>query len=101
MRRRPYFRPDGKPARRILSFLGALVALGGCPCTWASVSIPPWMQSQLGASLPQHDPDADAVTLYSDVNVVVTPNGKIRRTQRIVYRILRNQGARRAVVRLD
>jgi hypothetical protein len=59
------------------------------------------MQSQLGASLPQHDPDADAVTLYSDVNVVVTPNGKIRRTQRIVYRILRNQGARRAVVRLD
>jgi uncharacterized protein DUF3857/transglutaminase superfamily protein len=101
MRRRPYFRPDAKPARRILSFLGALVALGGCPCTWASVSIPPWMQSQLGASLPQHDPDADAVTLYSDVNVVVTPNGKIRRTQRIVYRILRNQGARRAVVRLD
>jgi hypothetical protein len=101
MRRRPYFRPDAKPARRILSFLGALVALGGCPCTWASVSIPPWMQSQLGASLPQHDPDADAVTLYSDVNIVVTPNGKIRRTQRIVYRILRNQGARRAVVRLD
>jgi hypothetical protein len=101
MRRRPYFRPDAKPARRILSFLGALVALVGCPYTWASVSIPPWMQSQLGASLPQHDPDADAVTLYSDVNVVVTPNGKIRRTQRIVYRILRNQGARRAVVRLD
>jgi hypothetical protein len=101
MRRRPYFRPDGKPARRILSFLGALVALVGCPYTWASVSIPPWMQSQLGTPLPQHDPDADAVTLYSDVNVVVTPNGKIRRTQRIVYRILRNQGARRAVVRLD
>jgi hypothetical protein len=101
MRRRPYFRPDAKPARRILSFLGALVALVGCPYTWASVSIPPWMQSQLGTPLPQHDPDADAVTLYSDVNVVVTPNGKIRRTQRIVYRILRNQGARRAVVRLD
>jgi hypothetical protein len=101
MRRRPYFRPDANPARRILSFLGALVALVGCPYTWASVSIPPWMQSQLGTPLPQHDPDADAVTLYSDVNVVVTPNGKIRRTQRIVYRILRNQGARRAVVRLD
>jgi len=59
------------------------------------------MQSQLTASLPQHDSDADAITLYSDISVTVAPNGKIHRAQRIVYRILRNQGARRAVLRVD
>lgn len=97
MRRRPYYRP----AEWLATSLGALLALGSSPWAWASVSIPPWMQSQVGASLPQHDADADAVTLYSDVSVAVAPNGKIRRTQRIVYRILRSQGARRAIVRVD
>ena len=97
MRRRPYYRP----AEWLATSLGALLALGSSSWTWASVSIPPWMQSQVGASLPQHDADADAVTLYSDVSVAVAPNGKIRRTQRIVYRILRSQGARRAIVRVD
>jgi hypothetical protein len=109
MRRRPYYRPDERAAtrqfpgviRRILLCLGTLVTVGGGPWAWASVSVPPWMQAQVGTSLPQQDSDADAVTLYSDMNVTVTPNGKIRRIQRIVYRILRNQGARRAVVRVD
>jgi hypothetical protein len=119
MRRRPYYRRAGRiatrslsepgpafqrapgPVRQLFLSLAALVVLAGSPWAWAGVSIPPWMQSQLGASLPQHDSDADAVTLYSDVNVTVAPTGKIHRTRRIVYRILRNTGARRAIVRVD
>lgn len=105
MRRRPYCRPLERIATRlfrpVLVSLAVLAALGSSPWSWAGVSIPPWMQSQLGAPLPQHDSDADAVTLYSDVNVAVAPNGNIRKTRRIVYHILRNQGARRAVVRVD
>ena len=118
MRRRPYYRqaewvatrslsdspPRARPAggrRRWGVAAGALVAFASAPYALASVSIPPWLQSQLTASLPQHDSDADAVTLYSDVSVTVAPNGKIHRAQRIVYRILRNQGARRAVLRVD
>jgi transglutaminase-like putative cysteine protease len=123
MRRRPYYRRAGQAATRSLSdrvagaagaslvrqapgpsrraFFGTLLTLASSPWALASVSLPPWMQSQVATSLPQHDSDADAVTLYSDVNVTVTPDGKIRRLQRIVYRILRNQGARRAVVRVD
>lgn len=105
MRRRPYYRRAERiatsPIRPRFLAIGALVVLASSSWAWASVSIPPWMQSQLGAPLPQHDSDADAITLYSDVNVTVAPTGKIRRTQRIVYRILRNQGARRAIVRID
>ena len=105
MRRKPYYRPAQRGTtssiRSTLLCLGALVALGSSPWAWASVSVPPWMQSQVGAALPQHDSDTDAVTLYSEMDVAVAPNGKIHRTQRIVYRILRTQGARRAVVRVD
>jgi uncharacterized protein DUF3857/transglutaminase superfamily protein len=104
MRRKPYYRPAQRVAtrRRTVLPLGAWMALAGSPWACASgVAVPPWMQSQLGAALPQHDPDTDAVTLYSEVDVVVAPNGKSRRTQRIVYRILRSEGARRAVVRVD
>jgi hypothetical protein len=105
MRRKPYYPPaeriGARPIRQLFLSCGALLALAGSQWAWASVSIPTWMQSQVGAPLPQHDPDADAITMYSDVNVAVAPTGKIRRTQRIVYRILRNQGARRAVVRVD
>jgi hypothetical protein len=59
------------------------------------------MQSQLAAPLPDHDPEADAVTLYSDTTVTIEPNGKIRRAERVVYRILRSGGAQRALVRAD
>ena len=104
MRRKPYYRRAervGTRPLRLLLFLGALMGLGSSPWGWASVSVPPWMQSQVGAPLPQHEPEADAITLYCDVSVTVAPSGKIHKTQRIVYRILRNQGAKRAIVRAD
>ena len=104
MRRKPYYRraePVATRPRRLLLLIGALGGLGSSPWAWASVSVPLWMQSQVGAPFPQRDTDADAVTLYCDVSLTVAPNGKIHRTERIVYRILRNQGAKRAIVRAD
>jgi hypothetical protein len=80
--------------------VGTLIALGSSPLANA-VTVPPWLQSQVGASLPEHDAETDAVTLYSDTAVTVLPNGKIRRSERVVYRILRTQGAKRAIVRAD
>ncbi len=69
--------------------------------TVGAVTVPPWLQSQVGAALPAHDTDTAAVTLYSEVNVTVLPDGKMRKTQRVVYRILRAEGSGRAVVRID
>lgn len=81
--------------------LAALVAFGVSPTTGAAVTLPPWMQTQLGASLPEHDTETSAVTLYSAASVTLLPSGKILRTERVVYRILRTEGTRRALVRAD
>ena len=84
----------------VLVAIGALLALGSSRLAGA-VTLPAWMQSQVGAPLPQHDEHTAAVTLYSETAVTVLPNGRIRRAERVVYHILRTEGARRALVRAD
>ncbi len=58
-------------------------ALGGTPA---------WMRAQLTAQVPSHDAKADAATMYSETVLTVTPNGKIKRLNRQVIKILRPDG---------
>jgi hypothetical protein len=53
---------------------------------------PAWMHSLVNAPLPPHDDKTDAVKLYSEITLSVQPNGKIKRIERHVYRILRPGG---------
>jgi hypothetical protein len=96
----PVERFTTRAIRRTTAALGALIALAGCAVA-SAVTLPPWMQSQVGAPLPEHDAETDAVTLYSETIVTVLPSGRVRRAERVVYRILRAEGARRALIRAD
>lgn len=51
---------------------------------------PAWMRAQ--AQVPAHDTKADAVILYRETVLTVTPNGKIKRLDRQVSKILRPDG---------
>jgi hypothetical protein len=59
------------------------------------------MQAQLTAAMPAHDAETDAVLLYSDIALSVQANGRIQRQERNVYRILRPEGSKLALVRVD
>ena len=96
---------SGATRSRVRSSTAVAVVAGllllGSSVLAGAVTVPPWLQSQVGAALPAHDADTAAVTLYSEVNVTVLPDGRMRRAQRVVYRILRAEGGARAVVRVD
>ncbi len=62
---------------------------------------PPWLHAQVGAPVPAHDENTDAVQMYSEVVLTVQPNGRITRLERAAYRILRPDGAARGLVRVD
>lgn len=67
--------------------------------TPAVADAPAWMHAHAGDSLPPHDEKTTAAVLYSDSVLTVLPDGKMRRLDREVIRILRPDGASRAVVR--
>jgi len=58
----------------------------------AKADAPAWMHNLVNAPLPPHDEKTDAVKLYSEITLNVQPNGKIKRIERQVYRILRPGG---------
>ena len=64
--------------------------------TTAQGGAPAWMRAQLGAQVPAHDEKADAVILYRETALTVTPNGKIKRLYRQVTKILRPDGVDQA-----
>jgi len=53
---------------------------------------PAWMHALVNAPLPPHDEKTDAVLLYSEDILNVQANGKIKSTERRVYKILRPDG---------
>ena len=53
---------------------------------------PQWMHALVNVPLPAHDEKTDAVMLYSEEILSVQGNGKIKRTERRVYKILRPDG---------
>jgi transglutaminase-like putative cysteine protease len=64
-------------------------------------SAPDWMRAQVGAPLPAHDAETDAVALYSETLLTVQAPGKMKRLERRVYKILRANGESYGVVRVD
>src|SRR5258708_5060078 len=53
---------------------------------------PAWMHNLVNSPLPAHDEKTDAIKLYSEITFTVQGNGKIKRTERHAYRILRPDG---------
>ena len=59
------------------------------------------MQAQVNASVPEHAETTEAALLYSESILTVQPNGQLKHLDRRVYRILRDDGQGRGVVRVD
>src|SRR6267378_410731 len=64
----------------------------------ASGDAPQWMHALVGLPLPTYDEKTDAVLLYSEMNVTVLSEEKVRTQVREVYKILRPAGRERGVV---
>jgi len=86
-------------ARRLSGLLAAawLVASDAAMAT----SAPSWMQALPGVPVPAHDDKADAVKLYAETIFTVQANGRIKRLDRVAYRILRPEGEARGELRRD
>ena len=62
---------------------------------------PQWMHAVANAALPEHDEKTSAVLLYSEDMLSVQSNGKIKKVERRVYKILRPDGRRYGTFRAD
>src|SRR5215469_11375687 len=82
--------------------LAALIALfvGLTPSARAG-DAPPWMHALVNLPLPEHDEKTDAVLLLAEDTFTVQGNGKMKRVERRVYKILRPDGRRYGTVRAD
>ncbi len=89
--------------RRTLLFFFwiAICAVSIAPRAAASGDAPPWMHALVGVTLPSYDEKTDAVLLYSETNVAVLSQDKIRKHVREAYKILRPEGRERGTVRID
>ena len=62
---------------------------------------PPWMHALVNVPLPQHDEKTDAVVLLVEDTFAVQGNGKMKRIERRVYKILRPDGRRYGTIQAD
>jgi predicted transglutaminase-like cysteine proteinase len=93
-----YNRLQRRRATRRIAFL-ALASLGllaFVPC--ATADAPQWMHAHANVTLPNYDDKTNAVLLYSETNVTVISQDKIRTTVREAYKILRPEGRRYGTV---
>jgi transglutaminase-like putative cysteine protease len=74
--------------------LAVIVFLSGmfAPPTARGGDAPAWMKVLVRVPVPEHDPKTDAVLLYAEDVLSVQAGGKLKRTTRRVYRILRVSG---------
>jgi len=74
----------------------ALFIMGGVagPAQALAGDAPAWMHALVSVPLPAHDEKTDAVLLYSEDILTVQSNGKIKKVERRVYKILRPNGRR-------
>src|SRR5579871_6393573 len=70
----------------------SLIAIVSVPRALAGTDAPQWMHSLVSVPLPAHDDKTDAVKLYSEINVSVQSEDKLKRTVRVAYKILRPSG---------
>ena len=62
---------------------------------------PPWMYALVNVPLPEHDEKTDAVVLLAEDTFTVQGNGKMKRIERRVYKILRPGGRRYGTIQAD
>lgn len=79
-------------------FICAWIAIGAGVPRAAAGNAPAWMHTLTSASLPSYDEKTDAVLLYSDKNVTVLSEDRIRVHVRAAYKILRPEGRPRGTV---
>jgi transglutaminase-like putative cysteine protease len=84
-----------------LMMLCAWIMLAGGAQPAVAGDAPSWMHAQLNAPLPAHDEKTDAVVLYAETTLNVQANGKIKRLDREVVKILRPDGEARGTVRVN
>src|SRR5580704_2131212 len=89
-------RPDSMRSAGRIELFSIAIACAILLSTTAQGSTPAWMRAQLGAQVPAHDAKANAVILYRETVLTVTPNGKIKRLNRQVTKILRPDGVDQA-----
>jgi len=79
--------------RPLLVFFCVAVCVVTCaPRAAASGDAPQWMHALVGVTLPSHDEKTNAVLLYSETNVTVLSEDRIRTHVREAYKILRPEG---------
>src|SRR5450631_139877 len=109
MKNRQSSRPRRQPRRtEVSATAGAWLCTGLlsvaaliAPARSIASTAPAWMHALVSAQVPAHDEKANAVVLYSETVLTVQANGKIKRNERMVYKILRPDGASHGVVRAD
>jgi len=62
---------------------------------------PQWMHALVNVPLPEHDEKTNAVLLLAEDTFVVQGNGKMKRIERRVYKILRPDGRNYGVIHAD
>src|SRR5713226_2959350 len=99
MNSKSYCNPEGSRlainARRTARFAAGLIFCALTAVVPARAGdAPQWMHTLVNAPLPAHDEKTNAVLLYSEDVLIVQSNGKIKRSERRVYKILRPDGRR-------
>jgi Domain of Unknown Function with PDB structure (DUF3857)/Transglutaminase-like superfamily len=85
----------------LVSFWIGVCVVAYTPLAEAGGDAPQWMHAVVGATLPSYDEKTDAVLLYSETNVTVLSEDKIRKHVREVYKILRPAGRERGTLEVD
>src|ERR1700675_201739 len=86
--------PPANKTGRCRAWAAVLLAFwaAGAPRAVRAGDAPQWMRALVNVPLPAHDEKTAAVLLYSEDILSVQGNGKIKRTERRVYKILRPDG---------
>jgi hypothetical protein len=90
-----------KRVRRGLQVTGLILFLLATTPSARCGDAPQWMRAAANAALPDHDEKTNAVLLYSEDVLSVQQNGKIKKLERRVYKILRPDGRQYGTIRAD
>ena len=88
--------------RRLASLLAPLaLSFFALSAPARAADAPQWMHALVNAPLPEHDEKTNAVLLLAEDTFIVQGNGKIKRIERRVYKILRPDGRGLGTVHAD
>ena len=88
--------------RKFLTYftLCLIGSLAGVPLSCAA-DAPSWMHALANVPLPPHDEKTNAILLFSEDILSVQSNGRIKKVERRVYKILRPDGRNYGTIRAD